>query len=410
MRALVRRLRQTLRAFRSARGGNVAIIFAFTLVPMIGLIGMAVDYSRANSARSALQTALDSTALMLSKEAPNLTQAQLTEKAGQYFQALLNRPEVTNVQITPTFTSPQAGNFKLEVAASATVDVTFTKVIGSSTMHIGSTAQVMWGIKRLELALALDNTGSMASSNKMTELKTAVHSLLTTLEKAAKKPDDIKVSIVPFDTTVRLNQGPSNAADWVKFDNPIEKMFWSGCVEDRDQPNDTKDTTADANTAATMVPAQFCFGSNLVKMRELTSDWTALRSTVDAMSPQGATNVTIGLVWAWHTLTPNQPFAQGSAPQTDLDKVIILLTDGENTKNRWSTTPSTIDARTQLACANAKAANIKIYTVRVIDGNASLLQGCATTPAMYYDVQQASQLNSVFTAIAQNLANLRLAK
>jgi hypothetical protein len=29
---------------------------------------------------------------------------------------------------------------------------------------------------------------------------------------------------------------------------------------------------------------------------------------------------------------------------------------------------------------------------------------------MYFDVQNASQLNGVFSAIAQNLANLRIAK
>ena len=57
-----------------------------------------------------------------------------------------------------------------------------------------------------------------------------------------------------------------------------------------------------------------------------------------------------------------------------------------------------------------KAAGIKLYTIRVIDGNASLLQSCATNPTMYYDVQQASQLNGVFTAVAQNLANLQIAK
>ena len=63
-----------------------------------------------------------------------------------------------------------------------------------------------------------------------------------------------------------------------------------------------------------------------------------------------------------------------------------------------------------LACANAKAANIKIYTVRVIDGDATLLRNCATKPSMYYNVNQASQLNSVFSSIALALANLRLAK
>ncbi len=59
-------------------------------------------------------------------------------------------------------------------------------------------------MKRLELVLALDNTGSMNSSGKMTQLKTAAKNLLATLKKAAKKPYDIKVAIVPFDKTVNL--------------------------------------------------------------------------------------------------------------------------------------------------------------------------------------------------------------
>ena len=127
------------------------------------------------------------------------------------------------------------------------------------------------------------------------------------------------------------------------------------------------------------------------------------------MQPVGNTNVTIGLQMAFQALSPVAPF-NASAPKSDLDKVIILLTDGDNTENRWSTTQSTIDARTKLACTNVKAANIKLYTIRVIDGNASLLQQCATKTDMYYDVQQASQLSKVFSTIAQNLANLRLAK
>jgi hypothetical protein len=128
------------------------------------------------------------------------------------------------------------------------------------------------------------------------------------------------------------------------------------------------------------------------------------------MNPSGNTNVTIGLVWGWHALTKSEPMTQGSDPSPDKDKVIVLLTDGDNTQNRWTTSGSSIDARTAAACTNVKAANIKVYTVRVIDGDANLLRNCATKTNMYYDVNQASQLNSVFTSIAQNLANLRIAK
>ena len=86
------------------------------------------------------------------------------------------------------------------------------------------------------------------------------------------------------------------------------------------------------------------------------------------------------------------------------------MTDGENTENRWTTNSADIDARTKKVCDNVKAAGIKLYTVRVIDGNTSLLQQCATRTDMFFNVQNASQLNSVFTQIANNLANLRIAK
>jgi hypothetical protein len=112
---------------------------------------------------------------------------------------------------------------------------------------------------------------------------------------------------------------------------------------------------------------------------------------------------------AWQTVSPVAPF-NAPAPAPDLEKVIILMTDGDNTQNRWTNSQTSIDTRTQKACDNAKAAGIKLYTVRVIAGNATLLKGCATNPDMYFDVQQASQLNTVFSAIAQKLTNLRISK
>src|SRR5262249_25157083 len=135
-----------------------------------------------------------------------------------------------------------------------------------------------------------------------------------------------------------------------------------------------------------------------------------LGKKIDGLTAVDATNVPIGLIWGFHALTQSSPMTTPEAPQPDLDKVIILLTDGLNTQNRWRSFnmagDAEVDKRMMAACAAVKAANIKVYTIRVIDGNASLLQGCATKPDMYYNVQSASQLNAVFTTIAQNLANL----
>jgi Flp pilus assembly protein TadG len=402
--------------FRDARA-NFAPMFALTLVPILGFIGTAVDYSRGNSVKAAMQAALDSTGLMLSKDAAGLTPEQMTAKANSIFSTLFNQPEAQNVTLTASLSTPQAGNFKLNIAAKAKVDARFLRVFGQNSFEVGSATEVVWGIKRLELALALDNTGSMASNNKMTELKKAAKTLLDILKVAAKKEGDVKVAIVPFDTTVKVGKAFKNES-WIDFSvKSINKDDWEGCVIDRSWPNDGTDATPDGSSAKKF-PASQC-GPDIVRALPLTDIWTGLdtlKTKVDNMQPNGNTNVTIGLAWGWHVLTNSVPFEQGSAPQPDLDKVIILLTDGTNTQawdninNKNIFTASAIDARTAAACANVKAANIRIYTVRVIDGNATLLKDCATNPMMFYDVQNASQLNGVFTSIAQNLANLRIAK
>ena len=91
------KFRSALRAFRIARSGNVAITFVFATLPIIAFVGAAVDYSRANSVKVAMQAALDSTALMLSKEAGTDTTTQLQTNASNYFKALFTRTDATNV-------------------------------------------------------------------------------------------------------------------------------------------------------------------------------------------------------------------------------------------------------------------------------------------------------------------------
>jgi Flp pilus assembly protein TadG len=417
------------------RKGGVAPLLALAIIPIVGAVGAAVDYSRANLVRTAMQNALDSSALMLSKDAQTLSSGQLDQKASSYFNAMFHRPEASNVQVTQQLSTPVQGTFNLKITGTATVSTMFWRVLGQDQINVTATGEVTWGIKKLNLALALDNTGSMSSANKMTELKAAAHNLLTTLKKAEKEPGDIKVSIVPF--AVDVNVGTANVnADWIDWTDweanngtcskssysssqsnctshsgvwtPKNHNQWNGCVMDRDQNNDVLNTATTSGSPATKYRANQATACP-ASMMTLSYDWTALNSKIDAMTPTGNTNVTIGLQMAWQTLSPVAPFS-APAPAPDLDKVLIVLTDGTNTQNRWTSSSTAIDARTQKACDNAKADNIRIYTIRVIDGNATLLKGCASKPDMYYEVQQAAQLNSVFGSIAQNLANLRIAK
>jgi Flp pilus assembly protein TadG len=200
------RLNRSLSNFRKARTGNVAITFALATLPIIGTVGFAVDFSHANSVKVAMQAALDSTALMLSKDAATVTNAQLQTEALNYFSALFTRPEATSISVSAVYST--TGGSNVVVNGSANVPTTFLGVIGYNNLAVTGSSTAKWGSSRLRVALVLDNTGSMADDGKMTALKSSTKALLTQLQNAAGVNGDVYVSIIPFshDVNVRLER------------------------------------------------------------------------------------------------------------------------------------------------------------------------------------------------------------
>jgi Flp pilus assembly protein TadG len=88
--AIFSRVRTAAGRFAGADRGNIAVLFAIVLVPILSFVGAAIDYTRANAARTSMQAALDSTALMLAKDLADgtITSSQINTKAQAYFTAL----------------------------------------------------------------------------------------------------------------------------------------------------------------------------------------------------------------------------------------------------------------------------------------------------------------------------------
>jgi len=211
------RLRRFTRAcirFRREQSGNVAMIFALALIPIVGFVGAAVDYGRATMTRVQLQTALDSTALMVAKNAATMTDDELTSTAHSYFLAQFNNPDVTNINFSAKYST--SGGSNVVVSASADMSTILISVIGIHKISLDGASTAKWGSTRLRVALVLDTTGSMASDGKMDALKTATKNLLTQLQATATVDDDVYVSIIPFSKNVNLDSSNYNA-DWIDW-------------------------------------------------------------------------------------------------------------------------------------------------------------------------------------------------
>jgi Flp pilus assembly protein TadG len=223
--SIINRVRAAANRFAGAKQGNIAVIFAIALVPVISFVGAAIDYSRANRARSSMQAALDSTALMLSKDLTSgvITAAQVNTKAEAYFSALYTNTDAQSVAINASYTADN-GNMgsTILVNGSGAVTTDFMKVAGFPKINFSTSSTTAWGNVKMRVAMALDNTGSMSSDGKIAALRTASKNLIDQLSALAKNPGDVYISIIPFAKVV--NVGSSNYTqtwiDWTDWANP----------------------------------------------------------------------------------------------------------------------------------------------------------------------------------------------
>lgn len=184
---------------------------------------------------------------------------------------------------------------------------------------------------------------------------------------------------------------------------------WTGCVIDRVQSYDVTSDAPLTTNADTLYPAAKCATNSLLPIKDLTTDIASVRTYAAKMTPAGNTNVTIGIQWGMEVLSPTAPFTSG-AQFTDktINKYMIILTDGQNTQNRWSKSNSEITARMSLACENAKKLGITVFTVRLEAGDSAALQSCASNVGYYYNLSSSNEISGTLGSIMKSIKKIRL--
>ena len=127
-----------------------------------------------------------------------LTQKGVTEIRAQlndYLKSNLSpdqfaRIAALNIDIDPT-------NYTLTVTADGQSDPHFMKLAGISKLDYRAISQIKAPFGGLEIALVLDNTGSMNNDNKIDDLKSAAHGFV---DEMMVKPSGgkVKIGLVPF--------------------------------------------------------------------------------------------------------------------------------------------------------------------------------------------------------------------
>lgn len=234
------------RAFGPARGGNVAMMWALMGAVLLGLVGISVDFTRAQALRAQLQNAVDG-AVLTAERSSNLTMAQRTAAAKAFFDS-----EMGAMASQAHFSLTQLADGGHRATATMDMSLTLASLVHQGPWEIGVRSEAQADASPpIEVALVLDNTGSMA--NDMGALRSAATDLATDLMQL--DGDSVSVALVPFVAQVNIGNGATQLA-WM--DQAGTAPYNGELIEDRSIGyRATSNGTASGTCNATTQPSGY---------------------------------------------------------------------------------------------------------------------------------------------------------
>lgn len=349
-----------VRLFYRGEAGSLTIfaLCLFMLMVMVG--GIAVDLMRYETMRTSLQNTLDRATLASASLSQTLDAEDVVT---DYFDKAGLSDYLSGVTVD------EGLNYREVVAdAEAETDPFFLHLIGIDEMKAPGRSKAEQRMTNVEIVLVLDVSGSMASNNRLVNLKTAAKEFVQTVL-AGDTESRISIAIVPFNgqvnlgATLRQRYNATNnpgVTDVNCVDLPASVYSTTGISTALALPMtsyaDTYSSTTKANSyyawndSSNATPSnanRWCPPSAANTIMMPAKSISALQNKIDGLTAIGATSINAGLKWGMTLLDPGAQsvishfVGLGQVPAefdgrpfefTDNEamKVVVLMTDGEH--------------------------------------------------------------------------------
>lgn len=296
--------------FDQDQRGNVAVLFAFAAVPLIGLLGGAVDVTRHQRYKTELLNAMDTAAIALVRHDAKSDQ-EADDFVNSYIQPMLPGHGGGDAMLHMQRFDAIAIQGGYRVVSNGYMDTAFLPVVGIQEMALNLETEVMSSSGNYEIALALDNTGSMRNHGRIEALRDAATQLVDDLYKQDGAKDRVKMALVPFVTAVNIKAAGDFQMSWIdpvgskgyfqkSFSAPVNRLqlfdkmrvTWAGCVEGRaaEDEEDTAPVSADTRWVPYLWPDEpdgGKYGNSYLSDSAGGDDMTRLRDVAKYDVPRG---------------------------------------------------------------------------------------------------------------------------
>ena len=243
---IIRRVARGARTLLRDQRGNAFMLTAAAVVPLIGIVGSAVDIGRAYMTQLRLQQACDAGVLAGRRAMAAGTYTDAAEaEADKMFN--YNFPAATYGSEGVSFSSQASGTSDVVGTASASLPTSLMKIFGFADFDLAVNCTAKLEISNTDVMLVLDVTGSMDSTNsgdsvnRITALQNATMDFFDTLTNADMGDGRLRFGVVPYSSSANVGailyaKDPDWLSDSVTLPSrtPVFKVTWGNASSEED--------------------------------------------------------------------------------------------------------------------------------------------------------------------------------
>jgi Flp pilus assembly protein TadG len=342
--------------------GSLLIFGIFTFVIVLILAGIGVDLIRHETLRTELQNTLDRAVLAA---ANRQSSAEARDVVEDYFAKAGLTEYLETVSV-------EGAGYGRRVTATVTADIPtyFLRLTGVNNLQLFSLGTAEQGMAELEVALVLDVSGSMNSSNRLDNLEIAGNEFAATVFDNSAA-GHVAVSVIPYATQV--NVGPTIAAHLNRADSHDRSHCINFTSDDYYSTEIEFNTAANAKTYEQTVhfdpfnylgpnqgtALEVCNPSSGNTVLPFATTLTAVTGKIKGLVANGNTSIDVGVKWGAALLDPASQGIDESEGAEDANetnyaseiderphefssstlKVMVVMTDGVNTSQYYMPDP-----------------------------------------------------------------------
>jgi Flp pilus assembly protein TadG len=415
--------------FHEDQNGSVAMMLGLSFMVVSFCAGMGIDMARISSASTRLTNAADAAALTSGRALleGKLSDTEVQTLGENMFWTGMKAGGFAHVNSAKVAVDRDTGS--ITVTIDADVPMTVTSLMGIKKVNLPVVSAATFQTKDIEVGMALDITGSMASvpsgggKSKIDALKGAfekfANNLMPPNPVAGQK---VRIGLAPYSAAVNLGKYAAAASSSRSKDGCVteRKAVYSdaspvigGYFDVKADGIDDIDATEGKNKGAYSCPAP--------KLLPLSDDRQALIDEVNSYVPSGWTAGHLGVQWGWNIVAEDWSgtWGGGSAPdsyakvkQGKLIKAVVLMTDGifNTAYHNDESAKQAIKLCTAMKDASTKGVMVFAVAFDAPAAAQATLKACASGSDFYASASNDVELEAAFAKFAGKLGELHLSK